>query len=328
MEYRKLGRTGLDVSVLTLGCGAVGGLMVKGEAADQERAVALAVERGVNFLDTAALYGNGASETNLGRILSRLKPNVIVATKVRIVGDQRRDIAGTIRQGLEASLARLGRTHVDLFQLHNTISADGGGDSLTPDIVLSEVVPALEALRREGKVRFIGWTAIGSTPELHAIVAAGVFDTGQMVLNALNPSTIGPMPAGCKGQDYAGLMARAHAAGMGTIGIRVLAGGALSGEMARHSNSMAVVAPIGSGSDYAEDVARARRFLPLVAEGYASSLAELAIRFTISAPALSTTEIGIATVGELSAALDAVDKGPLPPAALARVAAIQQGQVA
>src|SRR5438046_4859503 len=72
VEKRKLGRTGLDVSLLGFGCGAVGGLMIKGAAADQERAVARAVELGINYFDTAQMYGNGESERNLGRVLKAL----------------------------------------------------------------------------------------------------------------------------------------------------------------------------------------------------------------------------------------------------------------
>ena len=68
MQKRKLGRTGLDISLLTFGCGAVGGLMTKGDPADQMHAVRRALEVGVNFFDTAPLYGNGASETNVERI--------------------------------------------------------------------------------------------------------------------------------------------------------------------------------------------------------------------------------------------------------------------
>ena len=79
METRILGKTGLKVSVLSFGCGAVGGLMVKGTAADQERAVARALELGINYFDTAPMYGNGESERNLGRVLQNLKrPKVCV----------------------------------------------------------------------------------------------------------------------------------------------------------------------------------------------------------------------------------------------------------
>src|SRR5207247_7254838 len=84
MEMRTFGRTGLRISILGFGCGAVGGLMVRGEAADQERAVARALEAGVNYFDTAVQYGNGESEKNLGRALRKLKPEgAIVGTKVR-----------------------------------------------------------------------------------------------------------------------------------------------------------------------------------------------------------------------------------------------------
>src|SRR3954447_8567055 len=120
MHTRKLGRTGLDVSVLTFGCGAVGGLMTRGAHADQERAVARALEAGVNHFDTAPSYGDGASEENLGRVLEKLKPAVIVSTKVRLPAE-RSDIGTAIAASLEDSLKRLRRDHVDVFQLHNVI---------------------------------------------------------------------------------------------------------------------------------------------------------------------------------------------------------------
>ena len=84
MERRTLGRTRLEVSVLGFGCGAVGGLMVRGNPSDQERAVARALEVGINYFDTAAMYGNGESERNLGRVLKSLKPNLYLGTKVRV----------------------------------------------------------------------------------------------------------------------------------------------------------------------------------------------------------------------------------------------------
>src|SRR6202000_1501861 len=85
MQLRPFGRTGLQLSVLGFGCGAVGGLMVRGDAGDQERTVARAIAAGVDYFDTAVQYGDGESETNLGRILQKLKPaNAVVGTKVRI----------------------------------------------------------------------------------------------------------------------------------------------------------------------------------------------------------------------------------------------------
>ena len=74
METRTLGRTGLAVSVLGFGCGAVGGLMVRGNPANQERAVARAVELGINYFDTAAMYGNGESERRGGDFAGLSRP--------------------------------------------------------------------------------------------------------------------------------------------------------------------------------------------------------------------------------------------------------------
>src|ERR1700749_5185697 len=82
MEMRVFGRTGMQLSVLGFGCGAVGGLMVRGDPLDQERTIARAIPAGVNYFDTAVQYGNGESEKNLGRVLQRLKPaGAVVCTK-------------------------------------------------------------------------------------------------------------------------------------------------------------------------------------------------------------------------------------------------------
>ena len=88
---------------------------------------------------------------------------------------------------------------------------------------------------------------------------------------------------------------------------------------------MPKVEPIGSGADYAADVERAQRLEPMVREGHAASLVELAMRFAISNPALSTTLVGIANLEQFEAAASAVLKGPLSPAALARLGELQRG---
>jgi L-galactose dehydrogenase/L-glyceraldehyde 3-phosphate reductase len=122
-------------------------------------------------------------------------------------------------------------------------------------------------------------------------------------------------------------MVRGREAGVGVIGIRVLAAGALSGEAARHPIAAPNVEPIASGSSYEVDLSRARRLLPLVAEGHAGSLVEAAVRFAISHGAMSTVLIGIATLEQFEIAAAAAAKGPLSPAALARVAELQRGFV-
>ncbi|MBS0517856.1 MAG: aldo/keto reductase, partial [Proteobacteria bacterium] len=187
MQCRRLGRTGLDISVLGFGAGAVGGLMTKGVAADQERAVARALELGINYIDTAPLYGNGESERNLGRILKALKSDVVIGTKVRLKAADRADIAGFVARSMDESLRRLGRDHVDLLQLHNPLVARDADDHMAIDIALNEVVPAMRRQQEAGKTRFIGFSGVGETPALLEAVETGAFDTMQVVYNLLNP---------------------------------------------------------------------------------------------------------------------------------------------
>src|SRR5882762_9400531 len=132
MQLRDFGRTGLKLSVLGFGCGAVGGLMVRGELADQERTVARAIDAGVNYFDTAVQYGNGESEKNLGRILHTLKPaDVVVGTKVRVLPSDFGRMADAVTTSLEGSLARLRLDRVDIFHLHNPITETGGDTTLS-----------------------------------------------------------------------------------------------------------------------------------------------------------------------------------------------------
>ena len=326
MEMRVYGRTGLRLSALGFGCGAVGGLMVRGAPRDQERAIARALEAGVNYFDTAVQYGDGESEKNLGRVLQILKrPDLVVGTKVRLPEADHGRIGEAIGQSLDASLVRLGLERVDIFHLHNSVTESGGGPALSVRQVLGEVVPAFERLREAGKVRFLGLTAVGETAALHQVIGSGKFDSAQVVYNMLNPSAAVSLPPHYPAQDYARLFERTKAAGTGVVGIRVLAGGALSGSAARHPIASPPPAPIGSAISYDADVARARRLQPLVSEGFAASLTEAATRFALSQPAIGTILVGIATPEQFEEALRAVAKGPLPAAALDRLAALQRG---
>jgi aryl-alcohol dehydrogenase-like predicted oxidoreductase len=325
MDTRMFGRTGMQLSVLGFGCGAVGGLMVRGDPRDQERAVTRAIEAGVNYFDTAVQYGNGESEKNLGRVLQELKPpNVAVGTKVRLPSADFGRIGEAIAKSLEGSLARLRLGRVDIFHLHNAITESGGGEALSVRQVLGEVAPAFERLRQQGKTRFLGLTAVGETAALHQVIDARVFDSAQVVYNMLNPSAAAAVPANYPAQDYGRLFDRIKAAGVGVVGIRVLAGGALSGSPERHPIASPPPEPIGSAMSYDADVARARRLMPLVAEGFAASLTEAATRFALSHPAMGTILVGMATPQQFEDALAAVRKGPLLGAALARLSALQQ----
>jgi L-galactose dehydrogenase/L-glyceraldehyde 3-phosphate reductase len=327
MEMRDFGRTGMRVSVFGFGCGAVGGLMVRGSPADQQRAVVRALDAGINYFDTAVQYGNGASETNLGRAWAALKPAAYVGTKIRFTQAERSNIRAAAAASLEGSLHRLGMDHVDIFHLHNAITADGGEESLSVKMVLEEVVPAFEALRQQGKTRFLGITAVGETAALLQVIDSGAFQSAQVSYNMLNPSAGTAVPEKYPAQDYGRLLDHTTAAGLGVIGIRVLAGGALTGTATRHPIASPPPEPIGSALRYEDDLDRARRLAPLVAEGHAVSLAEAATRFVIASPAINTMLVGMATEAEFEQALAAVETGPLSAAALARLAELQRGFV-
>jgi aryl-alcohol dehydrogenase-like predicted oxidoreductase len=185
-------------------------------------------------------------------------------------------------------------------------------------------VPAFERLRQHGKIRFLGMTAVGDTAALNQVIDVRAFDSAQIVYNMLNPSAGEELPANYPAQDYGRMFDHTRAAGVGVVGIRVLAGGALSGSAARHPIAGPAPEPIGSAMSYDADVDRARRLMPLVKEGFAASLTEAATRFALSHPAMGTILVGMATPQQFEDALAAVQKGPLPQAALDRLSALRQ----
>ena len=147
MQYRKLGRSGLNVSVIGLGTNQFGG---KVDAKGVREIVATALDLGINFLDTADIYQEGRSEQTLGQALESERERVILATKVGMkTGDGPND-TGASRQrvmaGAEASLRRLRTDRIDLYQIHQW-------DDETP---IEETLRALDDLVRAGKVRYVG----------------------------------------------------------------------------------------------------------------------------------------------------------------------------
>ena len=258
-------------------------------------------------------------------MLAKLKPNVVVGTKVRIPSADFGRIGAAVAESLEASLKRMGREQVDIFHLHNAITRNGDGESLAAKTVLDEVVPAFEKLREQGKLRFPGITAVGDTPALHQVLDSRAFVSAQVSYNMLNPSAAEALPAGYPAQDYGRMFDHTQAAGVGVVGIRVLAGGALSGVAERHPIASPPPDPIGSANSYDADLQRARRLMPLVQQGHAGSLAEAAVRFAITHKAMGTILVGMATPAEFEDALAAVNKGPLPQAALDSLAGLQRG---
>ncbi len=328
MQQRALGKTGLRVSALGFGAGAVGGLLVRGDRAEQKRAVTRALEAGVAYFDTAPSYGDGRSEENLGRVLGELGawPDVVVGTKVRLQPADLADPVAAIQRSCEASLRRLGRASIDLLQLHNPIVAgDSGGEpgigssrGLPVDVVTGLVAEGMQALVSRGSVRHIGITGLGDTPAVQTAATGGRFATVQTYFNAANP---GAGYAGASGgaQDFAGLIGAAATAGRGVIAIRVMAAGALAAHRDRHPNAGDPGPVLQRGGEYDRDLDRARVIHEVAVELGCDSPLELALRFALTTPGISTALVGFSDLGQLEDALRWTRRGPLPGDAARRI---------
>ena len=117
--------------------------MVRGDRDEMQWAVALAIDAGINYFDTARLYGNGQSETNLGQVLRDLSADVVVGTKVKLEVPDMQDIEGAVMAHVEGSLQRLGRESVDVVSLHHPVGATRDIDRQILD--LNDVASAAEA---------------------------------------------------------------------------------------------------------------------------------------------------------------------------------------
>jgi aryl-alcohol dehydrogenase-like predicted oxidoreductase len=322
MEQRHFGRTGLRVSALGFGCGAVGGLMTKGDPADQIRAVAHAIENGVTYFDTAAMYGNGTSEQNLGRVLHDLSAwgKVAVGTKLRLRGEDLADIAGAVRRSVEASLARLNHERVDLIQLHNRLGArtSPDGDTLGPE-AFEAAVAAMRALELEGKVGHVGITGLGETASVRHAIDGNKIDSVQSYYNAINPSAgFGGAHGGS--QDFGGLIDLAEGRAIGVIAIRVMAAGAMAGNRPRPPLAGGGGDTIG-GSEFSGDIKRAESLNELAKELDCENALELSLRFVMANNGVSTALVGYSDFGQLTDALRWAERGPLSPDAADQVVA-------
>ena len=318
MEVRPLGRTGLPVPVLGFGCGAIGGLLVKGEPTDQRRAIERALAAGITYFDTAALYGDGLSEASLGRVFAEiggLPDGVMVGTKVRVDPADVDHAPGAIRASVEASLRRLQVDHVPLLQLHTSITAVRGR-GVTPADVLGPILDGFLAVRDAGLATHLGITANGDTAAVREVVRSGAYASGQVMMNALNPSGGWPGHAPAGGHDFSGVIADAVAHDVGVIVIRSLAAGALAARGDRHPNAGR---PGGiAGEDYATDFERARRLASLAAELGLEGPAELSVRLAQSTPGVGTVIVGFSDIGQLDDAIRWTSRGTLGPEAIAR----------
>jgi aryl-alcohol dehydrogenase-like predicted oxidoreductase len=166
MKYRKLGNTGLIVSEVALGTMQFGGKMNMGNLGQEDtaRMVKLALDRGINFIDTADVYSLGESETLVGNALRGVRQEIVLATKVRLPMSENLNRSGATRVNImrevEDSLQRLQTDYIDLYQVH-------GWDSNTP---LEETLRTLDDIVRQGKVRYVGLSNLMSWQAATAIM--------------------------------------------------------------------------------------------------------------------------------------------------------------
>ena len=323
MEQRALGRTGLTVPAIVFGAGAVGGAVFTGEPAARTAVVRRALALGIDWIDTASMYGDGASEENLGRILPELRAAPRVSTKVRLAPEDLDDIPAAVERSLDASLGRLRRDAVTLFQLHNRIEdvRDGRTGALGVDDVLGAggVADALERVRAAGRTQLIGFTGLGDADALHAVLASGRFDTVQAYYNLLNPSAGRAVPAAFPAYDYRRLITAAEREGVGVLVIRVLAAGAIGGAAPRAGGR-----PLSPGSAAEDDLRRAAAAAAALA-GEPGTMPQRAVRFALDTPGVSGVLVGFSNVAQVDEAAAAADLPPLSASALATLERLWEG---
>ena len=308
MRQRALGETGLSVSEIGFGCGGTSGVMGRGTLEQRRAIVASANDVGINFFDTAPGYDATLSESNLGETLQILGLRPIIATKATFSSEDLGDMRAAAAKSVEASLRRLRVDTIDLLQLHNKVTVRRRPQfpsEMTPEEVLRPggVADAFDELRRQGKIRALGFTGIGHLSAVEQIIDSRRFQTVEVVYNLLNPSAGVPVPAGFRGADYSGVIERAGALGMGVIAIRVLAAGALTGNVVPHSLSGGWSVRAAHEVDGDRERAKALKF----AVPKHQTPAQAALRFALMQPRVSTALVGFsdpAHVDELVACSD------------------------
>lgn len=292
MEYRRLGNTGLIVSHLALGTMQFGQAMNVGRL-DQEATNAMvkfALDRGINFVDTANVYSRGESETLLGNALKGIRQDIVLATKVRLpMSDTDFNQSGATRvnimRSVEESLRRLQTDHIDLYQIH-------GWDSNTP---LEETLRTLDDVVRQGKVRYIG---LSNYYAWQAAVALGIqreqnlerFVTAQMYYSLVGRELE---------HDW---IPFAQYSNLGILVWSPLAGGYLSGKYRADRPASAGTRFAESGQFVPVDEDRGSRILDVlaqVAERHHVSSVRVAIAWLLSRPAITSVIVAARTHAHL-----------------------------
>jgi len=303
MEYRLLGRSGLKVSVLSLGTMTFGGQgkFAKTGQTDVEaaqRQTGLCLDAGINLFDTADVYSGGESEVILGKALGNKRHDVLVASKARFpMGEGPNDRGSSrhhILRACEASLKRLNTDYLDLYQLHE-------GDGLTP---LEETLRALDDLVSSGKVRYVG---ISNFSAWHVMKTLGVADANHYI-RPVSQQIHYTLQA--REAEYE-LLPAAQDQGLGVLVWSPLAGGLLSGKYRRNQ-----AAPEGTRhlADWGEPPVRDESalydvvdVLVDIAEARGVSAAQIALAWLIARPQVTSVIVGARNDTQLQDNLLAAD---------------------
>ena len=317
VPQRRFGRTGLTIPHITLGGGWVGGLLIHGSEEQRFAQLNEALDAGVDWVDTAALYGQGQSETRIGEWMAATGKCPRLSTKFS-VDVWEGDVEGQIRRSLDASFTRLGVDRVEAVLLHNQIAtgdAPGSFSGVSPDHVLRSggIADIMDRLREEGLMDHIGFTALGEPIAAREVAASRRMDVAQVYYNMLNPTADTPAPQGWNTTDFLGLLHVMKAADMGVMGIRIFAGGFLATD-ARHGREI----PITLNADEAEEAARVQALIDTL-DGETGDRAQLAVRFGLASDLLSTIVVGVGEGWHFGHALKALEMGALNNTALDRL---------
>ena len=186
MEYTTLGKTGLKVSVVGLGCGGPSRLGLRDNADSQERAIGIvrqAIDLGINFIDTAQSYG---TEEIVGKAIAGIpRDRLVISTKKTLPDAGQPSPENEIKKGLEQSLKHLGTDCIDVYHLHGVEPKDY-------DFAKNRLMPAMRRLREQGKIRFIGVTEGFVQDPSHQMLQQSLnedlWDVVMVGFNLLNPS--------------------------------------------------------------------------------------------------------------------------------------------
>jgi aryl-alcohol dehydrogenase-like predicted oxidoreductase len=276
--------------------------MNKGEPREQRAIVERAIEAGITYFDTAPNYGEGLSETNLGRVIRDLgvRDQVLIGTKVGLLEPDTADPEAALRTIFEGSLQRLAMDRVDLLVLHSRVryEPDERSISLRGADAAATIFDLVQA---EGKTAHTGFTAHGDTDAVKRLAASARYQTVQAYFSAANPSS-GFAGAGGGEQDFGGVIDVAAAAGLGVINIQPLSAGGL----------------LDQAHPYARDFTHGRllpkgaRLAQLAQTLELDSVYELALRFALSKPGISCVLVGFSSIDQLEQALVWSERGPLP----------------